>query len=438
MSRIRVIKMVMPWELSILDGDHALLLQAKLAVIGDTTITGDLDVSGEIIGGTIPIENLSNVDKQSFDSLIDNGDFKLWSNGDSNAPDEWESHNSPTIKRETSIVKTGASSVKLTASQVASRIRGYVIPYAYYQGKTVTMGCWVHASATGAIIALRDGLTSTSSSKHSGGGAWEWLTVTKVLSGSANELRVSCEPDNTNGVGVAYFDGAILVEGPICPAFSPKPLTDVHTYGEMYIYNNSNATVIETANIPIALRQISGGVQKGFIFDAGSTGAIAAYTDYSGTVAGAVLVGDIGHGLTTGDIITIRGSTNYNGIFAITVVDSASFYIMDTWVADDGASDWDQGASLTAQAGADGVYTSTWQMTTAPAGACELCFKVNINETPQDKSTACRDMAINDKDNNSSTCLMTIVEGDIIWLSVESDATSSITNSMGNMYLERM
>lgn len=430
--------MVMPWELSILDGAHALLLQAKLAIIGDTAITGNLDVSGEIVGGTIPIENLSNVNTQSFDSIADNGDFKLWSAGDNAAPDEWILYVG-SVAKESTIKEIGSYSAKITDAGINSRLELLVSNYLDYAGKTITLCCKVYSSVAGAaIVQISDGVTSTSSTPHTGSGNWEILTITKTLSATPSALKIRLRPDEDINGNFAYFDGVVVVEGSICPAFSPKPLTDPHTYGEMYIYNNSTATVIETANTPIALRQISGGLQKGFIFDAGSTGAITAYADYSGTVAGTVLVSDAGHGLSTGDIITIRGSTNYNGIFAVTVVSVDTFYITNTWVVDDGASDWDQGASLSAQAGSNGVYTSTWQMTTAPAGACELCFKVNINETPQNKSTACRDMAINDKDNNSSTCLMSIVEDDIIWLSVESDATSNITNSMGNMNLERM
>ena len=42
--------MLYPWEMSILDGAHALWLRAKLSIVGDTAITGDLDVSGIIQG----------------------------------------------------------------------------------------------------------------------------------------------------------------------------------------------------------------------------------------------------------------------------------------------------------------------------------------------------------------------------------------------------
>lgn len=430
--------MVMPWELSILDGKFASWIEAELNIIGNTSITGNLDVTGEITGGTIPIENLSNVKDQSFVNLVDNGDFKLWPAGDTGAPYGWTLHGAGiTIEKNTVNNVIGENCVAVTYGSASCYLKARPDNPLRYQGRVMTFSAFVKAdSASQARLQIADSVGNTYSDYHTGSGNIELLTVSRTINSSSTAMVGNMY---IHSAGTVYFDGAMFVEGSICPAFSPKPISDPHTYGEMYIYNNSNATVIETANTPIAIRQISEGLNSGFIFHAGSTGAIIAYADYSGTVAGAVSVQtSLSHGLSSGDIITIRGSTNYNGIFEVTTINSDNFYIIDTWVANDGASDFDQGASLTVQPGADGVYTSTWQMTTAPAGACELCFKVNVNETPQNKSTACRDMAINDKDNNSSTCLLNIVEGDIIWLSVQSDATSDLTNSMGNMNLERM
>jgi len=65
---------------------------------------------------------------------------------------------------------------------------------------------------------------------------------------------------------------------------------------------------------------------------------ITAYADYSGTVAGAVLVTGAGHAQATGEYVIITGSTSYNGTHQITYVGANSFYIIATWVADDGAS----------------------------------------------------------------------------------------------------
>jgi len=207
-------------------------------------------------------------------------------------------------------------------------------------------------------------------------------------------------------------------------------------YGEAYICDNSNATVIETADIPIALRQITSGIMKDFSFDAGGTGGITVFANYAGTVAGTVLVTSEAHGLSTGNIITIRGTTSYNGIFSVTVLDVNSFYITVTWVADDGASDWDRGASLTCVE--TSTYACYWRMNTGPDAACTLTWKVNVNATPQCQSVAEKKMAINDYDSCSSSCLLSLVAGDIVWLSVQSDSTADITNKYGEFNIHRL
>lgn len=205
--------------------------------------------------------------------------------------------------------------------------------------------------------------------------------------------------------------------------------------GEAFIYNNAVDTVIETADTPIALDGIiEAGELTNWTFEDGSNAAITAYADYSGTVSGAVLATST-HSLITGAVITIRGTTNYNRIHQIVVVDSTHFYFIDTWVADDGASDFDQPARLIAGPGSSGSYAATWQMSTAPSSACNLLWKMNINTTPQGKSSAEREYAINDLDTCSSSCVLTISEGDIVWLSVQSDGTSNILNKHGNFYM---
>ncbi len=64
-----------------------------------------------------------------------------------------------------------------------------------------------------------------------------------------------------------------------------------------------------------------------------TTGTITAFADYSATVTGTVKVTDATHGLSTGNTITISGTTNYNGNYSITKIDDDSFYITATWVA---------------------------------------------------------------------------------------------------------
>ena len=65
--------------------------------------------------------------------------------------------------------------------------------------------------------------------------------------------------------------------------------------------------------------------------------AITAFSDYSGTVAGTTSVTSTGHGLLGGDMVTIDGTTNYDGRYDVFYIDANTFYIVIDYVADDAA-----------------------------------------------------------------------------------------------------
>jgi hypothetical protein len=69
--------------------------------------------------------------------------------------------------------------------------------------------------------------------------------------------------------------------------------------------------------------------------------AITVFADYGGTVAGTVKATSVAHGLT-GTVANIRisGTTNYDGVYTITVIDVDNFYFTDTWVSDDATGWW--------------------------------------------------------------------------------------------------
>jgi len=67
------------------------------------------------------------------------------------------------------------------------------------------------------------------------------------------------------------------------------------------------------------------------------TGSITAFADAGG---GQVTVTSAAHGLSNGDVVTISGTTNYNGTFEITNVTTNTFEITDTWVANDATGTW--------------------------------------------------------------------------------------------------
>lgn len=211
-------------------------------------------------------------------------------------------------------------------------------------------------------------------------------------------------------------------------------------YAGMYFDNNGTAQTIETANTPIAVRNTTEGSLNNWTRVAGSTGAITAYADYGGTVAGTVKATDAGHGLSTGDIISIRGTTNYNGIFQITVIDSDNFYFTDTWVADDGASDWDSPDYLLAGAGADGDYKLIYNVSFSVGGAAadNILFTPYVNTTVQSNAISQRYVANNDVGNATGLGIVTIAENDRVYMTVQSDGTDDPTLKYGNILLTRL
>ena len=209
--------------------------------------------------------------------------------------------------------------------------------------------------------------------------------------------------------------------------------------GEMIVISNQTAT-IETANTPHAFTGLSTGDVQDFSFVAGITGAITAYADYSGTVAGTVKATCVGHGLVTNDIITIRGTTNYNGIFQITRIDDDNFYFTDTWVADDGASDFEMGDYLLAGTGTTGEYDLEWNSSVSEGGGAGsiVLFCPMQNTTILTKASAKRKFANNDVGSISGGGHIAITVADRIWFTHQSDGTNDLTVNLMNLRLSRL
>lgn len=98
---------------------------------------------------------------------------------------------------------------------------------------------------------------------------------------------------------------------------------------------------------------------------------ITAFADYSSSVPGATKVtAASAHGLTTGDEISIFGTTNYDGDYQVVVLDTDNFYIMIDFVSDDADGSlqskgaWTDVVFTAASGDAPGVITIT-----APSGS---------------------------------------------------------------------
>lgn len=159
-------------------------------------------------------------------NLLSNASFENWGAGASAAPDGWTLTGAgAAVARESSIIKIGAYSAKITRSgtDAVLYVTGINSLGTYVGGRTFTFGCWVYATvANRARIKLGDQKDSdTFSSYHSGNSTWQFLTVTKTCNVASSSLDAVLVVDT--GDTSAYFDGAMLVEGASQFAFSPKP-----------------------------------------------------------------------------------------------------------------------------------------------------------------------------------------------------------------------
>ncbi|KKL12246.1 hypothetical protein LCGC14_2537670, partial [marine sediment metagenome] len=140
-------------------------------------------------------------------NLLENGNFEA---GD--PPASWTLvGGSATVSRSSTQAKIGTYSALLTRVGADCHIYQGYSGYADYASKTVTLGCWVYATvAARALIGLGDGVSSASSTFHTGVAGWEWLTVSLAVDATPSYLRSYLEI--VDGNTSAYFDGAILID----------------------------------------------------------------------------------------------------------------------------------------------------------------------------------------------------------------------------------
>lgn len=141
-------------------------------------------------------------------------DFESWSNGNSSAPDGWEmAGTAGSVSRETTNIKFGTYGMKIISGASANYRAEYsVVSFEKYAGRTVKFGCWVKCStASKARIGVNDGVTTTYSSYHTGGGDFEFLTVTVQVDAANTILKLLCEV--ASATITAYFDSAYAAIG---------------------------------------------------------------------------------------------------------------------------------------------------------------------------------------------------------------------------------
>lgn len=184
--------------------------------------------TGGIADGAITAQKMAAtafLDTQ-FQNLLRNGDFESWSAGTSSAPDGWTLYGAGASVARSTAHKRGSYSACLTRSGADCSTYYQALGNAggqdYIRSRTFTFGAWVYATvANRARLKATDGAGTYNSAYHTGGGAWEWLTLTVTADAAATAL--SCQFVVVTGDTSANIDGAILVEGGSCPAFCLHP-----------------------------------------------------------------------------------------------------------------------------------------------------------------------------------------------------------------------
>lgn len=185
-------------------------------------------------------------------NLLLNASAEAWSAGTSSAPDSWTlSGAGATVARNATaaqvkhatysadVVRVGADATLSQAATVRAGGTGY------FRSRTYTLAVWVRVTvASRARIALYDGVGSTESSYHTGGGSYERLSVTRTLSATATELTARLLVDTADTT--AQFDAALLAEGYLGAAFTPNFVD------QPGVPNSIGARVFNTLAISIA------------------------------------------------------------------------------------------------------------------------------------------------------------------------------------------
>lgn len=171
-------------------------------------------------------------------NLLKNGDMEIWSAGTSSAPDNWTLTGTGATVARSSTKKRGSYAAQVTYGSADAYLYQDYADYVYFQSGKVTVGVWVKCStASIARLIINDGVGTTASSYHTGGGSYELLEVTRTIDGSASQLRIELHVENT---GNAIFDIVKLEEGEIATAFSPHPNDEHETPAESVLGSTFN------------------------------------------------------------------------------------------------------------------------------------------------------------------------------------------------------
>ena len=168
-----------------------------------TLATNSVD-SAELIDGAVDDSHMASISGRK--NILINGDYRISQRGDYTSATSVTNGAYLLDRAKNYLVGVTGTAQQLTnqvvngtyentwkyvaTSSASGRIGSYQLVEDWYKGETLTLSAWVKSNNANARIVVYDGATNTSSGTHTGGGAWEKLTVTATQSASAGQLYV--------------------------------------------------------------------------------------------------------------------------------------------------------------------------------------------------------------------------------------------------------
>jgi hypothetical protein len=155
-----------------------------------------------------------------------NTNFEIWGAGISSVPTSWALSSCSAVSKNTAAgqFKIGAAAMNLTRSAGACLAFQDVVtaygPVDYWKSQTVTLGGWVRCTlAARGFLEIFDGSSTATSSAHSGGSTFEFLSVPMSLGAGATKVEIRAKI--SGGSATCQFDGLILTTGASVSAWQP-------------------------------------------------------------------------------------------------------------------------------------------------------------------------------------------------------------------------
>jgi hypothetical protein len=211
-----------------------------------TDLAASLDILDEsILNAAYPWAN-----------LLTNPGFEVWQRGTGAftttaafTADRWQmtiGTGTLSVSRDSANADTGSQycAAATTTGTVDSLVRQLLEDYIGLRGRTLTLSVRVKASvASGVRIFLYDSVNAYRySSYHTGGGAYETITLTLAIPAATTSIYAGIR---FSAVGTFYIDSAVLVVGSVAPPYAPlHPQEDLARCQRYYeVHGGVSATI---------------------------------------------------------------------------------------------------------------------------------------------------------------------------------------------------